>query len=60
MARIAESPDPRSYFGGLPDATAFATVFLETPGRSAVDLVDSPSPRCNRRINAQSSNVLPL
>jgi hypothetical protein len=58
MARIAESPAARSYFGGLPDATAFATVFLETPSRAAIDLIDSPSARCNRRISAQSSTVI--
>lgn len=55
---IADSPDTRSYLGGPSDFTAFATVFLEIPNRSAIDLIDSPSARCNRRISAQSSTVI--
>lgn len=38
--------------------TAFATVFLEIPNRLAIDLIDSPSARCNRLISAQSSTVI--
>jgi hypothetical protein len=33
-------------------------VFLEIPNRAAIDLIDSPSARCNRRISAQSSTVI--
>ena len=38
--------------------TALATVFREIPSRAAIDLIDSPSARCNRRISAQSSTVI--
>jgi hypothetical protein len=37
---------------------AFATVFREILSRAAIDLIDSPSGRCNRRMSAQSSTVI--
>ena len=46
------------YRGGLEDATAFATVFLETPRSLAICAFGTRSLRCSRRINAQSSKVI--
>src|SRR5947209_8556478 len=48
----------REYAGGLEDATAFATVFLETPKSLAICAFGTRSLRCSRRINAQSSKVI--
>jgi hypothetical protein len=57
-ALIPEACGARTYVGGPSALTAFATVFLEIPNRAAIDLIDSPSARCNRRISAQSSTVI--
>jgi hypothetical protein len=57
----ASTADPlggRRYLGGLPDANAFATVFLEIPNRLAIPACDSPSDTCSRRISAQSSTLI--
>src|SRR6476661_3193097 len=58
MELIPDSCGARTYAGGPSALTAFATVFLEIPNRAAIDLIDSPSARCNRRISAQSSTVI--
>jgi hypothetical protein len=57
-ALIPESCGARAYVGGPSALTAFATVFREIPSRAAIDLIDAPSARCNRRISAQSSTVI--
>ncbi|MDX2378007.1 hypothetical protein M4I32_14515 [Microbacterium sp. LRZ72] len=49
----------RSYRGGESDRTAFNTVVLEIPNRSAIRAFGTPS-AANRRINAQSSKVITL
>jgi hypothetical protein len=54
-ASTAEPFGARRYLGGLPDANAFATVFLEMLNRRAIAACESFSDKCSRRISAQSS-----
>ena len=57
-ALMPESCGDRRYVRGRQKLTALATVFLEIPSRSAIDLLDPPSARCSRRLRAQSSTVI--
>lgn len=54
-----ESVGVRSYCGGESDRTAFNTVVLEIPNRSAIRAFGTPS-AASPRINAQSSKVITL
>ena len=54
-----DSVGVRSYRGGDSDRTAFNTVVLEIPNRSAIRAFGTPS-AASRRINAQSSKVITL
>ena len=49
----------RTYFGGPSEATAFATVFLDTPSRDAILAFGTPS-AASLLISAQSSKVITL
>src|SRR3954453_11605214 len=57
-ASTAEPFAGRRYLGGLSDANALATVFLEIPSRLAIAACDSRSDTCSRRISAQSSTLI--
>jgi hypothetical protein len=59
-ASTADPAGARSYFGGLAEANADATVFREIPNCLAIARPDNRSDRCNRRISAQSSTVITL
>ena len=59
-ASTADPTGARSYFGGLDEANAAATVFREIPNCLAIARPDNRSDRCNRRISAQSSTVITL